>query len=312
MDVKYQSFIRESIRKIKEFCNKPYNTLDMLRWAILGGLVFITIYGLTPLNVTNDRWLLNGYVELDASQHYAGWLAFRQSSWSFPIGKIDGLGGTFVTYTDSIPWVAIFFKTFSKILPETFQYFGIYIFTCLVFQAVSSGLLISLFSKNKLYTDLGVVLFCFSPIMLERAFSHSALASHWLIIYMLYYYFKSRRNKYMDWKSIIIPIIAIGIHPYFLPMVFGIMFANLVELYIINHRTIIRSTVYLLSSLFLSIVAGYLIGALGTSSAIGGDDYGFFSMNLNAIINPFSCGKIVWSKFLPVLPLTAHIERHLR
>lgn len=284
--------------------NEDYGKIDVLGWAFLGGLIFITIYGIIPLNVTNDHWLLNGYVELDATQHYAGWLAFRQSAWSIPLGKVDGLGGTVVTYTDSIPWIAILFKCFSNVLPTTFQYFGIYILGCLILQAISSGLLISLFSNNKLYTALGVILFCYSPIMLERAFRHSALASHWLILFMLYFYFKGRQNKQMDSRSIVIPILAIGIHPYFLPVVFGIMFANLVELVIIDRKTVFRSGLYLVGSFITTVVAGYLLGALGTSSSLGGDGYGYFSMNLNAVVNPTSCGNIVWSRFLNVLPQT--------
>ena len=67
---------------------------------MLGGAIFIVIYGWTPLNVQNDHWLLNGYVELDATQYYAGWLAYRQSDWTIPLGRIEGLGGTTVTYRE--------------------------------------------------------------------------------------------------------------------------------------------------------------------------------------------------------------------
>ena len=281
-----------------------YNKWDCLVWGIIGAFVFITIYGLLPLDVTYDYWLINGYVEKDVTQHYAGWLAYRQSEWSIPLGKIDGLGGTMVTFTDSIPLVAMFFKCFSALLPETFQYFGLYIFLCFILQGVSSGLLISLFSKDKILTNLGVVLFCYSPIMIERAFRHTALASHWLILFMLYFYFKSRKEKKMDVRCCILPILSIAIHPYFLPVLFGLMFACLVELLVINKRTIFKSGLCLLGTLCTTVAVGFLIGALGSSSSLGGTHYGYFSMNLNAIINPISCSGIVWSRFLKVLPQT--------
>lgn len=69
----------------------------------------------------------------------------------------------------------------------------------------------------------------------------------------------------MDSRSIVIPILAIGIHPYFLPVVFGIMFANLVELVIIDRKTVFRSGLYLVGSLiamhliFLLLVIEWLI-----------------------------------------------------
>ena len=57
--------------------------------AIAGAIIFILLYGFLPLDVTNDRWIINGYVEADIRQHYAGWLAFRNAEWSWPLGYTD-------------------------------------------------------------------------------------------------------------------------------------------------------------------------------------------------------------------------------
>lgn len=271
-------------------------------WGIIGALVFLSIYGLIPLDVTYDHWIMNGYVEGDIQQHYAGWLAYRQSNWSFPLGKVDSLGGAVITYTDSLPLISIFFKVFNVLLPETFQFFGIYIFLCFILQGISSGMLINLFSQDKIFTNIGVVLFCYSPIMIERAFRHTALASHWLIIFMLYFYFKSRKDQKLSLKCCILPVLCIGIHPYFLPMVFGLMFAVCVELLIINVKTLFRSAIALTSSLAMTLGTGYLIGALGTTESLSRSGFGHYSMNLNSIVNPISCSGIVWSKFFKVLP----------
>ena len=46
---------------------------------------------------------------------------------------------------------------------------------------------------------------------------------------------------------------------------------------------------------------GYIIGALGSNNPVA-DKYGFFSLNLNALINPLSQGYDSWSIFFPVLP----------
>lgn len=78
-----------------------------------------------------------GYDESDIIQHYSGWLAFRNSEWSFPLGLAKDMAiedGTYISFTDSIPWVAIFFKLFNQFLPETFQYFGLYVFCALFFK----------------------------------------------------------------------------------------------------------------------------------------------------------------------------------
>ena len=302
------------MEKLKIVCRKLLNCLnspvpqkavqkkDILIWGFIGAFAFISIYGLLPLDVTYDHWLINGYDGSDATQHYAGWMAFRRSPWSLPLGIIDGLGGTAVTYTDSIPLAAVFFKILRGILPETFQFFGIYIFFCFILQGISSGLLISIFSKDKIFTCLGVILFCYSPIMIDRAFKHTALASHWLILFTLYFYFKSRESGKMSLWNSLICVLSMGIHPYFLPIIFGLVFANAIELSIRDKKQIYRSVGVSLVSLLLTVSFGYLIGALGTSSSLSGHGYGYFSMNLNAIVNPQGGSRIIWSKFLKPLP----------
>lgn len=55
-------------------------------------------------------------------------------------------------------------------------------------------------------------------------------------------------------------------------------------------------------SLFLALLAllltyglGLILGVLGTGVSPSRWGYGYFSMNLNAVINPISCGKYNWS-----------------
>ncbi|MHC1772856.1 MAG: DUF6311 domain-containing protein [Flexilinea sp.] len=92
---------------------------------LLGCLVFLIIYGLDPLRVTGSAWIFNGVIETDILQHYAGWMFFRDSSWSWPLGLAINMGypiGANISYTDSIPIVSIFFKLISSLLPEHFLF----------------------------------------------------------------------------------------------------------------------------------------------------------------------------------------------
>ena len=101
--------------------------LAALLGALAGILIFLWVYGAAPLNVSWDGWIANGYDEIDVQQHYAGWLLFRNSHWTFPLGKADNLAapdGTIISYTDSIPWVSIALKVLRRFLPPVFQWFG--------------------------------------------------------------------------------------------------------------------------------------------------------------------------------------------
>ncbi len=289
---------------------KNHQTQIILLGALIGICSFLIIYGFTPLNVQNDSWIFPGYNELDIVQHYGGWLHFRESPWSFPLGFTENLSvptGTIISYTDSIPVVAIFFKIFSDILPETFQYFGIYTLLCFILQGVSAALLISLFCDNKIYILISTTFFTFSPILLERAFRHTALGSHFLILFALYLYFKQRRGDInFSWhiSYMILTVLAIGIHPYFLPMIYGIYFIALIENILKNEsklKTSLKNIMFLGSNITLTVLFGFILGVLSfgiNSYSRGG--YGYFSMNLNAILNPYSVGNYTWSRFLRV------------
>ena len=85
-------------------------------WLVLEGIavgiiVFGIIYGYGPLIVTNDKWIMSGYDESDIILDYAGWSLFRNSPWHCPLGLADNMDdGMYISFTDSMPWVAIFFK----------------------------------------------------------------------------------------------------------------------------------------------------------------------------------------------------------
>lgn len=77
--------------------------------ALLGALFFFCIFGFKLLKPSYIEWQL----DRDAAQHYLGWEFFRYEPWHFPPGKIDGYGtpdGSSITYTDSIPVMALLFS----------------------------------------------------------------------------------------------------------------------------------------------------------------------------------------------------------
>ena len=52
--------------------------------AALGVLVFLAVYGVSPLDVANDAFCRGGYIEKDIQQHYAGWLFTAKTQLGFP------------------------------------------------------------------------------------------------------------------------------------------------------------------------------------------------------------------------------------
>ena len=283
--------------------NRKRTVLLVLLGGLLGVCAFLLVYGLAPLDVTNDAFCRSGYIEKDLQQHYAGWLFYRQSADTFPLclaANINYPAGLSVAYTDSIPLFAAVFKMLSSILPATFQYFGWFTLLCFFAQGAFGALLLSLFADGLALPLLGNILFVTSPILFERAIRHTSLGAQFLILGALYYYFKSRREGRFAYSGLfILNLLAITIHPYFLPMTFAVTFALLVE-HAFRERQFAGPAVFLVANLASTLGIGWLFG-LFYNTATGGSLalYGYFSMNLNALWNPVGVGNTIWSRVLP-------------
>ena len=271
--------------------------------AVLGLAVFLLLYGLAPLDVTNDSFCRGGYIEKDIQQHYAGWLFYRQSALNWPLGvtpAVNAPEGISVAYTDSIPLLAVLCRPLAAALGGTFQYFGWFTLLCFVLQGGFGALLCSLFADGVVMPLLGSVLFVTSPILIERAFRHTSLGAQWLVLAALYFYFSQRRKgKYASTGLFAVNVLAVGIHPYFLPMTYAVTLALLAE-HALRTRKVLRPALFLAANMLCTALLGWALGLLyGTATSGGQALYGYFAMNLNALWNPAGVNGVLYSLLLP-------------
>ena len=280
------------------------NRLLFLLGGLTGVLVFLLVYGISPLDITNDTFCRGGYIEKDIQQHYAGWLFYRQSDAGIPFCLTDSINypdGLSVAYTDSIPLFAALFRLLSPLLPQTVQYFGLFTLLAFFLQGAFGAMLTGLFSKGFAAPLLGNLLFVTSPVLFERAIRHTALGAQFLILAALYWYFRCRRENRMPGPGLFfLNVAAITIHPYFLPMTYTVTLALLLEYAVTQHRWG-QPALWLAGDLLATLAAGWLFG-LFSGNASGGSDalYGYFGLNLNALWNPVGVNGTVWSRILPV------------
>ena len=115
--------------------HSPWN---MLIPICLGIFACLMVVGPKALNPT----ILDLAQGVDPFKDYVGWMFFRNSPWAFPIGLNPTYGlefSTSVVFSDSIPLMAFLFKAISFVLPETFQYLGIWTLICFMLQAVNGS-----------------------------------------------------------------------------------------------------------------------------------------------------------------------------
>lgn len=262
---------------------------------LMGVFAFFMVIGPRALDPQNIAWLESG----DPATHYLGWVFFRHSPWSFPLGLNPSYGlelGSAIIFSDSNPLLAFIFKPFSAWLPETFQYFGIWLLACFVLQAWFGWKLIGLVTPNVALKLLGAGLFLFSPPMFLRMGGHLSLAGHFLILAALYLALHpGLRKRRLAW-GVLLAATAL-VHAYLLAMVALIWIADVAGRTLkgqLTRRTAVIEVVLLF--LLVSVCcwqAGYF--SIGDGMASGG--FGLYRMNLLAPIDASG-----WSLVLPDLP----------
>ncbi len=283
-------------------------------YFIVGVCIFILIYGTLPLDVTYDSWILNGYIETDIIQRYAGWIAYRNSNSIFPLTFSQSISFPFGDYTslaDSIPAAEVIFKLFDNWLPETFQFCGLLACFNMGMQCLTASMLLNIFTDNEINIFAGSLLFTVSPVMLERLFRHTSLSFHWILVLAIYLYFKSKAStRHISVAFLVLSILSVWLHLYFAPMVIGLFLA-----YILDKPAPFKTKYKDFCLLALSLIGCVLsMNFLGILQMNIGDTigYGSMGMNLNALFNPVSLdtdwwvpgkGKQDWSLFLPVRAL---------
>lgn len=266
--------------------------------CLIGAVFFLLVYGVRPLNVLDDEWLLSGG---DLSQHYLGWCFYRNSDWQFPVGMVDGLlypGKVCLIYTDSIPLLAVIFKILSPILPQTFQYFGLWGIFCYCMMGGLSAIIIRKATEKANLCWIGAMFFVVCPYMLQRMFRHTSLAGHWLLLLaflIIVYkpYFKSIKRRFIAWSVLL--FVSSFVHIYFIPMIAALMFGSCMEDIFSTKR--IKYNIFLFIGACVPSVLGLILfGAFEGGSSFNDVGLGDYSANLNVLWN--SQGRTV-GRFLP-------------
>lgn len=235
---------------------------------VVGTVVFIYATGGRIIDPTNRDWLMLG----DSAQHYLGWAFFRDTPLlQWPIGANPKLGLDFassIVFTDSIPLAAFVFKPLNVVLPETFQYLGVWIWMCFVLQAYFGFRLLDWRVADRSLCGLGAALIVLAPVLsyrlVHQGYGHIALVSHFVILAALDLYF-DERGSVRKWAILI--CCALLIQAYFVPMVIAIWIASMVSRRLAI-RDIARQVAIVLGSLgIVAVVSGF--ASLGGKLFVG-------------------------------------------
>jgi hypothetical protein len=262
--------------------------------GMLGSLFFLYIFGTAILDFTYTDWLMKGG---DLSQHYLGWKLFRNSSWHFPLGLMDNIVYPFkvsIIYTDSIPLFAIFFKLLSPVLPENFQYFGLFGIFCYTLQGGIGALVVRKIGGNTGQSIIGSLFFILSTVMMWRIYGHTSLSAHFIILLCILAYLQnnnsSLKKQVFIWNGLL--VLSASIHLYFVPMVMVFMFFHLLRECIITKNIKNQCIIFGVSVLVLTGTM-FCLGVFYFVKDASAGLFGEASANINAFINPQGISRYI-------------------
>jgi hypothetical protein len=252
-------------------------------------------------------------MQLDWRIHFLGWHFFRNESWHWPPGRIEGYfapAGTAVGFTDSIPLVAFLLKPLSPLLPGTLQYLGAWLLVCFILQGVFGVLIARLWTSSRVLQLLVAALFVLMPTLLIRV-GHPSLCAHWLLLWALWLYLRGEPGSAQSaGTQAALGLLAGLMHPYLAVMVLAILaalaardgFASRLGTPARRHDGVRRALAGFASAVAAVIVGWWLAGLFTVTGAenLASDGLAYFSMNLLSPITPSG-----WSTLLPALPVAS-------
>lgn len=260
----------------------------------LGVGAFLLFIGPRVLLPGNIAWLADG----DPAQHYLGWLFFRNSPWTFPLGLNPSLGlelSNGIAYTDSIPGLALFFKALSPVLPSVFQYFGGWLLACFVLQAWFGWKLAGLVTPGIVPRLLIAALFVSAPPMLLRTSAHLALSGHFLVLAAIYLVLRpGRRHQALFWLLL---LVAASLTNAYLLLMTGACWAADVLGAAISRKASWKSLLVEVPTNLAAVSVALWQAGFFAESDRGAGGFGIFRLNLLSLIDANG-----WSRVLPDLP----------
>jgi hypothetical protein len=267
---------------------KHFNISSEICFLIYGFLFAFLFLGISLdisiLNPANISWLTSW----DHSFHYLGWKAFRSAEWGWPLGSMNNILypiGTVVQNADSIPLLAIIFKIFDFLLPEDFQYFGIWFLFCWSLQFYAGTKICSLYSTGFAEKVISGILFATLPLLIHRVI-HPALCAHWLILFPIYFYIyqvRTGRNVSFIWSSFFTALASL-IHPYLLMMSTLILFAVIAN----SQRKTILKIICFITLPLISIFSNFITSGDWFTQVAPVAGFGEFKADLSAFINCYN------------------------
>lgn len=263
------------------------------------GLFFgLSVLGVSRVDPTNTDWIISG----DRLSAQIIWNYFRESErFQWPLNLISSYGEGWSNYGHgSNILLSLPLKYFSPLLPDNFQFLGIWLVLSCALQGYFIAKILGQFSASSLQVILLSCNFFVFPIFLLRwgLMGHPQLAAQWLLLCGFYLFFEENVNL-KRWALLLFVVFLVD--PYITAMLIVVFYSALV-----GSKTSLKWNDWFAhfakSTLLIALISTimlYLQGYFHLPSGVSGS--GFFRFSTTTFVNPRLSDQTAFSYFFNLL-----------
>jgi hypothetical protein len=263
---------------------------EALALFVLGSVAFELVLDFRIIPPTRLAWIFTW--DADPAGYYLASAYYRNAHWHFPLSQMETflhpVGASFAMM-DAIPLAGILTKLFDFALPDHFQYLGLWLYSCVLLNAVFGYLVLGRLVRDRALRWAGTCLIALAPPLVTR-FMHVALSTQWLILAAFWTVLEDRTlPKARLWTF---AALSLFVNPNLTVMVNGI----LVGVFWVHRRDLPKLGV---------AFGGWLVAVLGSALVLGyfglhetrSNTHDFFFSDLTSFVSSYGTSSII-----PTLP----------
>jgi hypothetical protein len=240
------------------------------------------------LHGTGGRW---AQPDNDSAAYVVAWNYYLNDAWRFPVFDVPGMGypeGGSVLFIDALPLTAVLTKIVYSVTGARINPFGPWNLLTYILQGVFAARLMFALGVRSLPASLAASVLTVTCTGFMRRFAHTAVSSHFLLLWALALYFENRRGEKRLAELWVLAAVALLVNSYLFAMVMAFVAVTLLSLAIdrrIERRDLRTVIVGGVSVVAVALAAGY--GIIFTSPAsMQAPGFGLYSWNLAGLLVP--------------------------
>jgi hypothetical protein len=251
----------------------------------IGVLIAAVLIGPSAIWPTRTAWLHSG----DAAAAQIAWNYFRHTplmQWPPTLIPDYGTGwSTYFTGAGGNVLVGLPLKLFNFILPNNFQYIGLWMVVCFALQGYFAAKILALFISSRSLVVLLSTNFVIAPVFVYRIglMSHPQLGAQWLLLCAVYFFLKRDKNV---WHWSLLVAVSHLIEIYMSAVILLVVFSFFVSKFISQSgfRDRVAQLKYVFFPFLTSGFVLWLLGFFAYPDGVKGD--GFFRFGATTFIDP--------------------------